>query len=97
MLFGSHIEIWNLANHMKKQNIKHKNVRFIDEKLKTKSLMFFFSLFSRDLQYFKFYYVNPQAFDASFLYWIDFIRYEKRSFDRISVSHFKFLSRSSPK
>ena len=26
---------------MKKQNIKHQNARFIDEKLKTKSMMFF--------------------------------------------------------
>ena len=36
---------------MKKQNKKHQNVRFIDEKLKTKSLMFFVSC---DLQDFKF-------------------------------------------
>ena len=31
-----------------------KNARFIDEKLKTKSLMFFVSFFSCDLQDFKF-------------------------------------------
>ena len=45
MLCGSHIKIWNLANHMKEQNKKHQNVRFIDEKLKIKSLMFFISFF----------------------------------------------------
>ena len=28
MLFGSHIKIWNLANHMKKN---HKNATFVDE------------------------------------------------------------------
>ena len=39
MLCGSHIKIWNLVNHMKIQNKKHQNARFIDEKLKTKSLM----------------------------------------------------------
>ena len=45
MLCGSHIKIWNLANHMEKENKKHQNARFIDEKLKTKSLMFFVSFF----------------------------------------------------
>ena len=40
MLCGSHIEIWNLTNQMKKQN---KNTRSIGEKLKNKSLMFFVS------------------------------------------------------
>ena len=30
---------------MKKQNKKHQNTRFIDEKLKTKILMFFVSFF----------------------------------------------------
>ena len=45
MLCGSRIKLWNLANHMKKQNKKHQNTRFIDEKLKTKSLMFFVSFF----------------------------------------------------
>ena len=54
MLCGSHIKILNLANYMKKQNKKHPNARFIDEKLKTKSLMLFVSFFSCDLQYFKF-------------------------------------------
>ena len=37
-----------------KQNKKHQNARFIDEKLKTKSLMFFVSFFSCDVQDFKF-------------------------------------------
>ena len=32
---NTYIEICNLANHMKKQNKKHDNDRFIDEKLKT--------------------------------------------------------------
>ena len=36
-----------------KQNKKHQNARFIDEKLKNKSLMFFVSFFLFDLQYFK--------------------------------------------
>ena len=39
---------------MKKQNKKHQNTRFIDEKLKTKSLMFFVTFFSCDLQDFEF-------------------------------------------
>ena len=54
MLRGSRIKIWNLGNHMKKQNKKYQNARSIDEKLKTKGLMFFVSLFSCDLQDFKF-------------------------------------------
>ena len=40
MLYGSQIKIWNLANHMKKQNKKHHNAKYIGEKLKTKNLMF---------------------------------------------------------
>ena len=55
---------------MKKQNKKRQNA--IDEKLKTKGLMFFVSFFSCDLQDFKFLYVNRKAFGASFLYWVDF-------------------------
>ena len=39
---------------MKKQNQEHENARYIDEKLKTKSLMFFASFFVHDLQDFKF-------------------------------------------
>ena len=58
---------------MKRQNKKHQNARFIDEKLKTKSLMFFVSFLSCDLYNSKFWYVNRKAFDASFLYWVDFI------------------------
>ena len=42
---GSHIKILNLGNNMKKQNKKHQNARFIDEKVKNKSLMFFVSFF----------------------------------------------------
>ena len=38
---------------MKKQIKKHQNIRFIDEKLKTKSLMFFASFISCDLQDFQ--------------------------------------------
>ena len=38
------LKIFNLANHMK--NKKHQNARFIGEKLKTKSLMFFVSFFN---------------------------------------------------
>ena len=54
---------------MKKAKQKHQNDRFTGEKLKNKSLVFFVSFFSCDLQDFKFEYVNPKAFglDASFL------------------------------
>ena len=45
ILCGSHIKIWNLANHMKKQNKKHQNAKSIGEKLKTTGLMFFVSFF----------------------------------------------------
>ena len=54
MLCGSHIKIWNLANHMKKHNKKYQKARFIDENLKTKSLMFFVAFFPCDIQDFKF-------------------------------------------
>ena len=57
---------------MKKQNKTHQDARFIEEKLKTKSLMFFVSFFVCDLQDFKFWYVNRKEFEASFLYWVDF-------------------------
>ena len=50
--FAVHILKFEIfQNHIKKQNKKHQNTRFIDEKLKTKSLMFFVSC---DLQDFKF-------------------------------------------
>ena len=39
---------------MRKQNKKHQNAKFINEKLKTKDWMFFVSFFSCDLQDFKF-------------------------------------------
>ena len=39
---------------MKKPNKKHQNAKSIGEKEKTKSLMFFVSFFSYDLQDFKF-------------------------------------------
>ena len=45
MLYGSLVKIWNLANHIKKQNKKHQNAKFIGKKLKTKGLMFFVSFF----------------------------------------------------
>ena len=45
ILYGSHIKIWNLANHIKKQNKKHQDTRSIDKKLETKSLMFLVSFF----------------------------------------------------
>ena len=70
MLCSSHFKIWNLANHMKKQNKKHQNAICIREKLKTKGLMFFVSFFSCDLQ--DFWYENHKAFGATFLYWVDF-------------------------
>ena len=44
-----------LQKHEKaKQNKKHQNARFSDEKLKNKSFMFFVSSFPCDLQDFKF-------------------------------------------
>ena len=72
MLRGSLTKIWNFANHMKKQSKKHQNAKSISEKLKTKPLMVFVSIFSRYLQDFKFQYVNHKAFGAIFLYWADF-------------------------
>ena len=56
---------------MKKQSKKHQNAKPIGEKLKTKGLMLFVSLFSCDLQDF-FQYVNRKASGTSFLYWVDF-------------------------
>ena len=52
MLCGSHIEIWNLANH-KKQN---KNIKMLDLLMKTKKQRVWCSLFylSCDLQDFSF-------------------------------------------
>ena len=41
MLCCSLIKIWNLANHMNKQDKMHQNAKSIVEKLKTKGLMFF--------------------------------------------------------
>ena len=73
MLCGSNIKIWNQLVHMKNKAKKHKNSKFIDEKLKTKIMMFFISFFSCDLYDFKFWYVNRKAFGTSFLYWVDFI------------------------
>ena len=60
-LCGSYIKIWNLPNYMKKQNKEHQNARFINEKLKTKSLMFFVSFFSCDLQDFQILIREPQS------------------------------------
>mgnify|MGYP007086939919 CR=1 FL=1 len=68
------IKIWNLVNHMKKQNKNVKMLaRSIDEKLKSKGLMFFVSFFSCDLRDFKFWYVNGKAFGTSFLYYLEVI------------------------
>ena len=46
MLWGSQIEIWNLTNNMKKLNKKHQNARFVDEKLKNKSLISNFDMWT---------------------------------------------------
>ena len=65
---------------MNKLNKKHQNARFIDQKLKTMSLVFFVS-FLCDLQDFKFWYLNHQAFGTSFLHWVDFtVIKEKHAF-----------------
>ena len=61
MLCGSHIKIWNLANHMKKQNKKHQNARYIGEELKTKSLMFFVSFFFIWFARFQILICEPQS------------------------------------
>jgi hypothetical protein len=74
MLCGSPSKIWNLANHMKKQNKKHQNAESIGEKLKNEDLMFFVSFVLCDLKDFKFQFVNRKAFGASFLYWVDFTK-----------------------
>ena len=54
--FSVHILKFEILQTTWKKNQKkpHQNARFIDEKLKTKSLMFFVSFFSCDLQDFKF-------------------------------------------
>ena len=67
MLCGSHIKIWNLANHMKKQNKKHK---MLDLLAKHWKLWVWCSLFH-------FFHVNCKIpnfnmWTASFLYWVDF-------------------------
>jgi hypothetical protein len=54
MLCGLHIKIRNIASNIKKQSKRHQNARFIDGKMKNKSLMFFVLFFSWDLQDFKF-------------------------------------------
>ena len=61
--------IWNSKSCKphEKQNKKYQNVRSIGDKLKTKSLVFFVSFFSCDMQD-----VNRKAFDSSFLYWVNF-------------------------
>ena len=46
---------------METQNKKHQNARSIDEKLKTKSLMFFVSFVSCDLQDFKWLFSKPSG------------------------------------
>jgi len=53
-----------------KPHQKSKQKPSIDKKLKTKSLMFFVSFFSCNLQDFKFRYVNREAFGASLFYWV---------------------------
>ena len=58
---GSHFRIWNLANNMKKQNKKHQNARFIDEKLKNRSLMFFVFFFFMWLARFQILICEPQS------------------------------------
>ena len=42
MLCGSHIKIWNFANHMKKQNKKHQNLLAKNWKLRIWCLWFHF-------------------------------------------------------
>ena len=72
MLCGLHIRIWNLAQHMKKQN---KNTKMLDLLMENWKLRVWCSLlifFSCDMQDFKLLYVNHWAFGASFLYWVDF-------------------------
>ena len=52
---------------------KHNKIAiYIDEKLEAKSLIFFVSFFSCDLQDFKFWYVNHKSSGEIFLYWGDF-------------------------
>ena len=61
-----------LQTTWKSKTKNHQNNKSIGEKLKTKGLMFFASIFSCDLQDFKFWYVNQKAFGAGFFYWADF-------------------------
>ena len=62
--------LWNLANQIKK--LKEKTSKPIGKELKSKSLVFFVSFFSCDLQEFIFQYVNCKVFGACLLYWVDF-------------------------
>ena len=70
MLCGWHIKIWNLTNHMKKNETK--NIRLIVFSFSSVYLAFwcFCFAFSCGLQDFK--YVNCKAFGAIVLYWVDF-------------------------
>ena len=72
--FAKFFEVYTLEFEIL-QTIWSKNyqkAKSIDKKLNTKGLMFFVSYFSCDLQDFRIWYVNRKAFDASFLYWVDF-------------------------
>ena len=57
-----------IANQMKNENKKHQNARSIDEKLKTKSLIFFLLFLHVISKTSNFKYVNRKAFGTSFLY-----------------------------
>ena len=61
MLCGSHIKIWNIANHMKKTKQKHQNAKFIVEKLETKGVMFFVSFFFKWFTRFQILTCEPQS------------------------------------
>ena len=72
MLCSSHIRIWNLANHMKKQNKKHQNARSIGEKpltfSKVLAFIFFFIWFAR---------IQMLRCTRRLLYWVYFKNPEK--------------------
>ena len=70
--------MWFERFQISKRKQKHQNAQFIDEKLKTKSLMFFVSFFFHVICKI----LNSSvriAFNASFLYWVYFTWLMKKS------------------
>ena len=88
MLCGSHIKIWNLANHMKKQNKKH----LLMKNWKLRVWCFLFHFFMR-FAWFQILICEPQSIwrkllALSWLYFVNGLGY--------SNFHFKFWFKIKP-